>query len=238
MGAGQQALLAVGRRGVPTFPTIASTWDWWEADRSGFADNDAIATLPGQVSPGAGHDFTQGTAANRPTYKAGIVNGVGVARFDGANDFLGGVNPSALTAAHVFMVIKPVVESTVGGMWDFGTSASGNVYVNPGDLLIYDGTCSSVRKVVGAPGMAINVWRVVEVVSISGKWTFRIDGTQIFTTAVNTVGIKTDCQLGQDNTNERACDIAGLYLFSAELSGGDRTLMVNYLNPRFAKSIS
>lgn len=222
----------------PTFPTITDVWEWWEPERGGFADNDAIGTLVGQVAPGAGHDFVQATAGNKPTFKTGIVNGLGVARFDGATDYLEDVDPSALTAAHLFIVIKPVVETHVGGVWDFGTSASQNHYKNPGDLLIYDGSCSTTRRTVGAPGMTLDTWRVKEVVSTSSEWTYTLDGTQLFTTGTNTVGIKTDCFIGQDNTNERACDIAGVYLFSAKLGTTDRNLMVTYLNARWGLSMS
>lgn len=217
--------------------TIASIWDWWEPSREGLANNDPISTLTGQVSPGAGHNFTQ-TLTARPTFIDSVVNGLGVARFDGSNDFMGSVNPSALTAAHLWMVIKVVVQNHVSGTWDFGTSASQNHYALPADSKIYDGSCSNTRRDCGVPAADLTQWQVPEVVSTSSEWTYKVSGTQLFTTGTNTVGIKTDCHIGQDNTNERACDIAGVYLFSAKLSAGERTTMVAYLNDRFGLSIS
>lgn len=223
-----------GGGGAPTFPTIASIWEWWEPDLGGFADDDPIVTLEGQVAPGAGHDFT---ATSEPAYKAGIVNGVGVARFNGTTEFMEAVDPSALTAAHLWMVIKVVTENTGGGVWQFGTSASTNHYAFT-DSNIYDGSCSTTRRTVGNPTPALTDWNVVEVISVSGEFTYNLNGTQLFTSGTNTVGINASCKIGVSHTLEKACDIAGVYLFDAKLSAPDRALMVTYLNDRFGLSIS
>lgn len=244
MGAIHQALLSVGGAAAPPPDdpsTIASIWEWWEPSRGGFADNDAITTLAGEVAPGSGHDFTQSTVGLKPTYKASILNGLGIARFDGTDDSLQNVNPSALTAAHLWMVIKVATETAATGMWQFGTSGSTDHFAFT-DNNIYDGACSTTRKTVGNPTPALVAWHVVEVVSISGEWTWRLNGAttgagEFFTTATNTVGISTNCKLGTWGTLERACDIAGVYLFSAKLTT-DRATMVTYLNDRFALSIS
>lgn len=241
MGAIHQALLcatAAGGGSAPTFPTFADIWEWWEPSRNGFVADQFIGTMAGQVAPGAGHDFTQtGADSLKPIYKENIVNGVGVARFDGSTESLANVNPSALTAAHLWMVINVVAEQTATGVWQFGTSASTDHYAFT-DGNIYDGACSTTRRNVGNPVPSLQAWRVVEVVSVSGEWTYKLDGTQLFTTATNTVALNTNCKLGVWGTLEKACDIAGVYLFSAKLSAGDRTLMVNYLNSRFGLSIS
>lgn len=223
---------------VPPFlpSDLADIWEWWEPSRGGFADNDDIATLAGEVAPGAGHDFTAG-ATVEPVYKENILNGLGVARFNGTTEFMDAVDPSALTAAHLFMVIKVVTEDTGGGVWQFGTSGSTNHYAFT-DGNVYDGSCSTTRRTVGDPAPTVLTnWVVVEVVSISGEWTYKLDGTQKFTTGTNTVGINTSCKIGVSHTLEKACDIAGVYLFSAKLGAPDRTSMVDYLNDRFGLSI-
>lgn len=61
---------------------------WLAPHMESFADNDAVGTLTDQS--GNGRDFTQGTAANKPTFKTNILNSQPAVRFDGSNDFLEG----------------------------------------------------------------------------------------------------------------------------------------------------
>ncbi len=58
---------------------------WLEADAiSGLTNGDPVATWPD--SSAAGNDFTEGTAANRPLWITGALNGLPVVRFDATND--------------------------------------------------------------------------------------------------------------------------------------------------------
>lgn len=58
---------------------------WLKADAiTGLADNDPIATWPD--SSGNGHDMTQPTGGIQPIFRTNIINGLPVARFDGAGD--------------------------------------------------------------------------------------------------------------------------------------------------------
>ena len=231
---------------VPNFTPsdLASIWDWWEPSREGLADTDPIATLTGQVAPGAGHNFTQGTLANRPTYKANQLNGLGIADFlNGVDaDYMIGVDPSALTAAHLFIVIKADADPPGTSIvpWKFGTSASPDHYPFT-DSKFYCGACSTSRRDCTNPAAALTSWRVVEVISTATEYTVKLDGTQLFTSGTNTVGITNSCVLGASSTtgnNPWAGEFAGIYLCSAKLSAGDRTDMIGYLNTRFALSSS
>lgn len=250
MPTAQQVMMAIGTPAASGTPSdIPNIWEWWEPSREGLADTDPIITLTGQVAPGVGHNWGQATSGNRPTYLDNQINGLGVANFTvaGANsDWMDGVNPSALTAVHFFIVIKIPTDppATVQVPWALGTD-SGNPDVYPftsGSILA--GVFSNARKTVGDPAISLAAWRVVEVVSVSGEWTWRIDGATsgtgvYFTTAVNTEAELVNCVLGgdsngQNNANE---DIAGIYIFSAKLTT-DRADMVTYLNDRFALSMT
>ena len=60
---------------------------WLEAPRiGGLADGDPVATWP-DLS-GSGRDASQGTASKRPTFRAGVLNGLAAVRFDGVDDVL------------------------------------------------------------------------------------------------------------------------------------------------------
>src|SRR5574339_686827 len=65
--------------------SIPDLLQWVSADvLEGVADSDPVVTWPDRTANG--NDFTQGTAARWATYKTGILNGLPVVRFDGAND--------------------------------------------------------------------------------------------------------------------------------------------------------
>src|SRR5690606_16131545 len=56
---------------------------WWKADALTLADDDPVATWPD--SSGNGHDLAQATSDRRPTFKAGVLNGRPIVRFDGGD---------------------------------------------------------------------------------------------------------------------------------------------------------
>ncbi len=226
--------------GLPDPSTIASIWEWWEPSREGLNDTDPIAQLTGQFAPGAGHNWTQAAAGAKPTYMANQLNGLGVADFSSAGtiDDLANVDPSALTGAHAFFVIKsdddPPASSKIP--WLFGTSGNKDLYPFT-DSSIYCGAFSTSRRTVGNPAAALTSWRVFEVISVSGEYTVKLDGTQLFTSGTNTVAILNNCHFGSNNgANGWDGQMAGLYICSAKLSVGDRTAMIDYINNRFGLS--
>jgi hypothetical protein len=221
---------------ITTPSDLASIWEWWEPSREAFSDNDLIGTLTGQVSPGSGHNFTQSTSGEKPTYKASILNSLGVARFDGVDNWLHNVNPSSLSAAHVFIVVKKVSQTTGEGLWDL----TGN---NPSYGVT--GPAGGIREMMFRPGGLpvdmsspgdLTAWNIYEIISTASEYTVKFNGTTIHTSGTNYAD-GTDFRLGNNGpffTGWFNGDVAGLYICSAKLGSGDRTAMVNYLNNRFA----
>lgn len=71
--------------GAASGPPLANLVLWLKADAiTGLNDGDPITTW--LDSSGAGNNASQATAANKPIYKTGIINGRPVARFDAVND--------------------------------------------------------------------------------------------------------------------------------------------------------
>lgn len=65
---------------------IAGLTGWFRASAiTGLADGNPVGTWP---NDGSGVDATQGTAANKPTYKTNQLNGLPIVRFDGVDDFM------------------------------------------------------------------------------------------------------------------------------------------------------
>lgn len=217
---------------------LADIWEWWEPEREGLADNDPIAILTGQVAPGAGHNWTQSSADQKPQFHTNQINGLGTATF-GSNDNLANVNPSALTAAHIFLIVKNNTEGTASALWDLGTSGNTNHYAFT-DNHIYDGSCSTTRRDVGDPVPTLVAWRLVEIISTPAEWTYLLDGLQLFTTGTNTVAIRSNCVFGAKTGALSAWSngrMAGLYICSAKLDSADRNQLVDYLNNRFNLSV-
>ncbi len=74
----------VGTKGEPEL--ISGLVAWYAADAIALNDGDPVGTW--EDSSVNNNDATQATAANKPTYKTNILNGLPVVRFDGTNDYL------------------------------------------------------------------------------------------------------------------------------------------------------
>lgn len=229
-----------GGGGGATPSDIANIWEWWEPSRDTYNNNDPVSLLTGQVSPGVGHNWVQATGTAQPVYLSNQLNGLGIVDFPhvAGGDYLSDVNPSALTAAHFFIVLKVDNDppATAQVPWKFGTSGSTDHFPFT-DSNIYCGAFSTTRQSVGDPAASLASWRVYEIVSTSSEYTALLDGTQLFTTGTNTVGILATCTFGSNlGVNPWDGQVAGLYIFSAKLTT-DRADMVTYLNSRFGLSI-
>jgi hypothetical protein len=236
-------LLGVGR--VPTAgafdPASLNPVVWLKADAHTASDGDPVTTAENFGSLG---DFTQATSSVKPTYKTGIVNGKPVFRFDGVDDFLTGPDMSALTAATVFIVVKidtdPPGTSTASGLWRFGTAGGGVTHFPFIDGTIYDSFGSTVRKTTVNPTPALTSFHVYEVKTVSGEWTSRLDGTQIFTTATNTVGFVANPMIGssEGTTHFLDGDCAELFICDSGLGTTDAGNMRSHLGTKYAITIA
>lgn len=225
--------------------TLPQIWAWWEPSReAGLSDGDPITTLTDQT--GGGRNWTQSNASFKPNYKTGILNGLACARGEGFHSsvaqFWNGPSLAGLTAAHVFCVVKcdtEAVGTVDNGLWHLGTDSSSNNHYPWIDNSIYDGTMATARKTVGAhTGQTLTSWRVAEVISTSSEWTFKLDGTQRFTTATNTVSGHAAPYLLRNNGGDAIKGyFAGMYLASAKMTT-DRATLIGYINDRFALTVT
>jgi hypothetical protein len=220
------------RRRVSAFSPagVAGLKVWLKADAIvGLADTDPVSTW--SDSSGQGNDGTASLTV-RPLYRTGIVNGKPVVRFDGVNDVLNLPNSfSAFTAGTAFVVVKIVTDPPTAeirtGLWRFGAGITSHHYPYT-DGTIYDAFGSTVRKTTGNPTPALTNWHVYEVVSKTNEWTSRINGTQHFTTATNTVGWTTTPQLGGQSSVNLYCqgDIAEFLLYDNDIGSTARVFVI------------
>lgn len=172
---------------------------WYRAKMMGLTDGDAVGTWA-DVS-GNGRDMTQSVAGNKPTFKTNAMNGTPAVYFTTDDKLAFGNIFSALTQGEVFVVFKrdadpPAGLSTEAGFWSF-TADGGSASIVPwSDGTIYDGWGTNARKTTVNPVPSMAVPCVYNVTSVSGEWTNRLNGVQLFTTATNTVGFPSASYLG------------------------------------------
>lgn len=229
---------AGGGGGAPS--TIPDIWAWWEPSREvGFNNGDSLTQLTDQS--GNGRHWTHGGVVQDPTYLSNVLNGHAVVRIDddfGAGARFDGPDMSAITSAHVFIVVRVYDETRANGLWQIGSNSSPvNVFPFFGD--IYENALSSARvgNPTGNPTDDLELWNVYEISSITNEWITKINGTQLGSTVTsNTVELPSGPYLGYTGAATLDGEIAGMYLFDAKLGAGDRTTLINYINARFALS--
>lgn len=224
---------------------------WLRGDRGLFTDTagttpvaaaaDAVALWKDQS--GLNNDFSQSTSGNRPTWRTSVVNSQHIVRFDGSNDTLVGPSFSSLTASEMFVVVKidtdPPGVNTAAGMWYFGSHATDSHYPFT-DGTIYDAFGTTARKTTVNPTPALTSPRLYNVVSVSGEWTSFLDGTQIYTTATNTVGFATTTYIGSNVAVDRCLDgdIAEFIIYNKKLSSAEKANVEAYIAARYALTIA
>lgn len=164
------------------------------------SDGDNIAAW-NDVS-GNGRNFTQATEADKPNLEVAELNGLNVVRFTGAStEYLVGPNLTGIaTSASLFYVTRAVAnDSGTVGPGHFGSHTTNNHYTFT-DTNLYNGDLATVRKTVGNPTPSVASWNILSIASAANDWKCRLGGTQIFTTATNTVGLSNPATLGSNNS--------------------------------------
>lgn len=188
---------------------------------------------------GNGRHWTQGSAPLQPTWVASAIGGQpGLSFAAAAQQELVGPNLNALglTGAETFIVFQanadPPATGVKCGFWR--TESAASVAVVPfTDGIIYDGFGSTVRKTTVDPTPSLASPRIYSVISTATEWTSSLDGTQIFTTATNTVGWNTATRIGSSVSNWFDGLMCEWLVYPAKLSTADRAKTIAYLKARY-----
>lgn len=238
-----------GQSGVPWSPlSLGSALMSWHRGDLGVTLNGSTVSEWADQS-GNAHTFSQGVAANQPTYVASDSNfgGQSSVQFLGTNDKLDHTATwTAPTALDLFCVLLVVndpgtgVAATGSGPFQMGSWSPGTLSAlythSDGD--VYMGAGSTTRKTTAfdpAPGL-ITVKHALRMISVAGEWTMEINGTQRYTTATNTVGWDTTPILG---ASDLATDwffvgrIAELITMNAKASAAQLADIEAYLSARY-----
>ncbi len=213
-------LLGVGRREI-----AGLIRDYDMSRQTGFTNGQTMNLWTNFVAPGS-NDATQATEARKPTYVTAVQNGLAVSRHThgaiGTNKYMA-TNAGGLSQGHIFIVCSVADPSASfgGGLWDLGTDAVNADFIPFSDGVIYCGAGSTTRKTVGNPATALNQFNVLEVESATNAWTFRLNGTDLFTTGTSVVGWDSG-SIGRNNSDAGfAGDIGQFRQYDRVLSAGD-----------------
>lgn len=239
--------------GLGSFPTSSATAPWTPARISGnvlaldarrasdFTDDGVNGITEWRDFSGGNRHFSRSSTLSwcpqrQPTGGPGSQAAV----YFTAGDSLFGPSFSGLTAGNIFILAKKDAEPGTGdgGLSRFGSHLTNAVEATPYNTgLHYAGFGSTARKDnIPDPGNHA-AWFLLEWISASGEWTARFNRAQFHTTATNTVGWHTRSELGKDTDGSAASaistrwegHIAAVYMFDHKLSGGDRTLVEDYV---------
>lgn len=158
-----------------------------------------------QLSDESGNDrhATQAVAGNRATFKENVVNGQPSFRFTGSQWYNLATFMSGWTEGEIFVVVKlaadPPAASAKSGLMEFGNNLNVSHYPWT-DGTLYSDWGSATRHNCGNPTPSLAACALINIVSRAGEWTIRINGTQLYTTASNTVQWSSTPAIGRETS--------------------------------------
>jgi hypothetical protein len=220
---------------VPT--DFAGLRAWYKADAiTGLLDGDPVASWTD--SSGNGFTLSNATTAQRPVYKANMLNGLPIVRFDAVDDGLF-TNTALFTASGVPWTVFAVYENnlhTASGrrVANGSTSqAAGNWLVGP------HGGLHRVYAGAFTPGQAVTDGKWVRQTGKSDGATVTnyVDGTSMGSVAATgsppggfTIGYSANSWMEPAD-----CDVAEVIVYNTQLTAADQTSIEDYLYTRWLK---
>lgn len=220
---------------------------WAKADVLGATLNNGDLISSWTDSSGSGNTLTQSVDANKPTYQAGLVNGLPVALFpvDGAA-FLTSTAPASQKPVTLFAVCY-LNGNALTNRWIFFMDLSVNSGVNLNirnlangfyGIELTHGTAIIIAQ--GVPAMSVNTWYVIEATySATGDYALYVNGAPNITPGTNDVSVSALHRvIGKNNSSCFGPYIAEVLQFNSVLSSADRYIIRSYLARKYAISIT
>jgi hypothetical protein len=227
---------------------------WQDSARTTGASADADPIGAWDDLSGNGRHVTQATSGKRPQLKLSIQNGKSVVRFDGTDDYLGGLtNVAGLAITGDFTIFAaftrssatyacPVSYQTNAGSinaYEFRTNSNG-----PSDTLLLlradgssgaeGGACNLVNTVG-----TFNIWTIKDASKTITFWRDTSSETEAPYTHTPTTDANSELVVGNRRSGgsyDLPClmDVAAVLVYDSALSDTDRTNVRDFLNARYA----
>jgi hypothetical protein len=226
-------------------PNLVAWWDF--SDTATITESGGAVSAVNDKGPN-NRDLVQSSAGNKPTTGTRTINSLNTLDFDGTTDYLNlnGVSPSTIlgaaaagTALYVFAIdTDPPSGNGAGpvlGQWGTDNTTEVEPY---SDGNIYLGWGRTARITLGNPAAALTTPRQITIVSSASEWTYKIDGTNFYTTGTNTVAWQASTSKGYIGVHGNAGyfldgRIGEIIISSSALSGTDLTNAQNYLKSKW-----
>lgn len=220
---------------MATPDTIANLDAWWKADSLALADGALVATWADSGSGGHAASST-----NKPIYKASIVNGKPVLRFNGTTNYLTSNASASLPAQTIFAVVSAVSSP---GATIRGASASGGLqyrlsYLKPGILSQYVADLGGSTSPVTASTFTVVAVSWANATSSAHYLNGAANGG-VAQTASLTAGTTTNIGRNGSGANEfYNGDLAELIVYSRVLIASERATVDSYLSDKYAITVA
>jgi hypothetical protein len=205
---------------------------WLKADAiTGVADGAAVTTWPDSSNDAI--VVTQGTAANKPLYRAtGGPNSRPAVDFDGSNDFFDLSTLSVTSGSKSFFIVGNPTDTSGTGQYFFDTSTGRIIIAHCAatgafnQVGWYDGTWRAIAA--ATTGNQFLEW----VLTSGGNGEVWRNGSSLGTAAYSAKAIGGTTTIGQGNYYKGK--ISELLIYDTALSAGNRQLVESYISQKYA----
>lgn len=208
---------------VPAGPPVAGVLAWYAADQIPSPPSSGSALATWNDLSGNGHDLTQATGGDQPTYNTSQLNGLPAVSFNGSSDYLSGTIPSTPQPFTVFLVMQQT-SATGTQIFMCGTGASWDFYTSAGSVWMENiGHAASLAS-----------WSQLTGVVNTTSSALRLNGTQIASGSSGGNSMGTTLYLGGlATTDPAAVAIAEVLVYPSALSPTDIGTVESYLNGKY-----
>lgn len=219
--------------------SISGLLRWYDADTLSLTDGDFVSSWTDKSS--FANHAVQANSANKPIFKAAIINGKNVVRFDGSNDYLSfsEILDTSGATAHFFIVAK---QNASGSRAIVGTRPSSG---NNGWVLRYQSATQLMYYHAGySPNVTYNItdkFNLIEVQRNGLNITVGADGTLDTTQTVSgySAGSLNETRIGgalSSLDTYMSGDIAEIIIYDHVLTTIERNNIINYLNGKYTEN--
>lgn len=186
-------------------PRLNRVQMWFDASDVSTIKYGATGVTQWSDKSGINWNATQATSANQPDYVSNVPLFKGRPALAPAGTkylnvpSIAGQGWTAIEAFYVWANLNDPGSGTNVGPVLAGFGTSYDVSHEPySDGSIYLSFCSTTRKNVGNPTPSLSTPRVTRIRSAASDWQYWLDGTQFYSTAINTVGLGGTPTIGMD----------------------------------------
>jgi hypothetical protein len=189
------------------------------------------------------YNAAQGTGSSQPTTGSVTINSLNALAFDGSDVLTLSDTASTIMGASAAGTVLFVTKrnSDTGdavpnaAISDWGTDGGNQDYEPYNDGTIYHGWGSNTRKTTGNPSADLSAVHLFTIITSASEWTYKIDGTNHYTTGTNTVAWSSSAPrlCVANGASNAARHLGEILMYDTALTGTDLTNAQDYLSTKW-----